>query len=77
MSDNERYDAIIIGSGQGGTPLASALAQAGRSTALIEREHVGGTCINEGCSPTKTWLPAPEQPISRDARKTMACTRAR
>jgi len=56
MRDNERYDAIVIGSGQGGTPLTSALAQAGRSTALIEREHVGGTCINEGCTPTKTMV---------------------
>src|SRR5579863_2089171 len=50
------YDAIIIGSGQGGGPLAGALAQAGWKTALIEREHVGGTCINEGCTPTKTMV---------------------
>jgi len=39
-----------------GTPLASALAQSGRKTALIEREHVGGTCINVGCTPTKTMI---------------------
>jgi len=51
-----RYDAIVIGSGQGGTPLASALAEAGRRTALVEREHVGGTCVNEGCTPTKTMV---------------------
>ncbi|MGH2615997.1 MAG: mercuric reductase [Thermomicrobiales bacterium] len=51
-----QYDAIIIGAGQGGAPLASALARAGRRTALIEREHVGGTCINEGCTPTKTMV---------------------
>jgi len=50
------YDAVIIGSGQGGGPLASALAEAGRRTALIERTHVGGTCINEGCTPTKTMV---------------------
>jgi pyruvate/2-oxoglutarate dehydrogenase complex dihydrolipoamide dehydrogenase (E3) component len=50
------YDAAIIGSGQAGGPLASALAQAGRSTVLIERSHVGGTCINEGCTPTKTMV---------------------
>jgi pyruvate/2-oxoglutarate dehydrogenase complex dihydrolipoamide dehydrogenase (E3) component len=50
------YDAIVIGSGQGGTPLAKALAGAGRRTALIEREHVGGTCVNEGCTPTKTMV---------------------
>jgi len=52
----ERYDAIVIGSGQAGGPLASALANSGRKTALIEREHVGGTCINEGCTPTKTMV---------------------
>ena len=56
MSVPERYDAIVIGSGQAGGPLASALANAGRRTALIERTHVGGTCINEGCTPTKTMV---------------------
>src|SRR6266540_3507217 len=50
------YEAIIIGSGQGGTPLSAALASAGMHTALIERVHVGGTCINEGCTPTKTMV---------------------
>ena len=50
------YDAVVIGSGQGGTPLARALAEAGRKTALVERQHVGGTCINEGCTPTKTMV---------------------
>ncbi|OQV05566.1 hypothetical protein CLAIMM_10286 [Cladophialophora immunda] len=50
------YEAIIVGSGQGGTPLAQALAKAGRRTALIEATHVGGTCINEGCTPTKTMV---------------------
>lgn len=56
MESAGRYDAIVIGSGQGGTPLAKALAASGRKTALIEREHVGGTCINEGCTPTKTMV---------------------
>src|ERR1700683_889380 len=56
MSTPEHYDAIIIGAGQAGTPLASALANGGFKTALIEREHVGGTCINEGCTPTKTMI---------------------
>ena len=56
MSTTDHYDAIVIGSGQGGTPLCSALAEAGLRTALIEREHVGGTCINEGCTPTKTMI---------------------
>src|SRR5205085_10241538 len=51
-----RYDAIVIGAGQGGGPLAAALAEAGWMTAIIEREHVGGTCINEGCTPTKTMV---------------------
>lgn len=50
------YDAIIIGAGQAGVPLARALAGAKWKTALIEREHVGGTCINEGCTPTKTMV---------------------
>ena len=51
-----KFDAIVIGSGQGGNPLAKALANAGRRTALIESTHFGGTCINEGCSPTKTMV---------------------
>ncbi|HEX8995205.1 MAG TPA: mercuric reductase [Ktedonobacterales bacterium] len=54
--DIERFDAIVIGSGQGANPLARALANAGRHTALIESTHVGGTCVNEGCSPTKTMI---------------------
>jgi pyruvate/2-oxoglutarate dehydrogenase complex dihydrolipoamide dehydrogenase (E3) component len=52
----QHYDAVVVGAGQGGGPLASALAQSGRRTALIEREHVGGSCINEGCTPTKTMV---------------------
>jgi pyruvate/2-oxoglutarate dehydrogenase complex dihydrolipoamide dehydrogenase (E3) component len=56
MTETQHYDAVVIGAGQGGIPLARALAQAGRKTALVEREHVGGTCINEGCTPTKTMV---------------------
>ena len=56
MNASDQYQAIVIGSGQGGTPLCMALAGAGLRTALIEREHVGGTCINEGCTPTKTMI---------------------
>src|SRR5829696_5415160 len=52
----QRYDAIVIGAGQAGVPLATALSKAGRNTTLVEREHVGGTCINEGCTPTKTMV---------------------
>ena len=50
------YDAIVIGSGQSGPFLAVRLAQAGMKTALIEREHLGGTCVNDGCIPTKTLV---------------------
>jgi pyruvate/2-oxoglutarate dehydrogenase complex dihydrolipoamide dehydrogenase (E3) component len=56
MSASDHYQAIVIGSGQGGTPLCQALANAGMRTALVERAHVGGTCVNEGCSPTKTMV---------------------
>lgn len=52
----EQFDAIIIGAGQAGGPLSTALARAGWRTALIERAHVGGTCVNEGCTPTKTMI---------------------
>jgi pyruvate/2-oxoglutarate dehydrogenase complex dihydrolipoamide dehydrogenase (E3) component len=52
----ESFDAIIIGSGQGGNPLAEALIAAGKKTAMIERQDVGGTCINRGCTPTKTMV---------------------
>src|SRR5689334_21645204 len=56
MSPSDKYDAVVIGSGQGGTPLCQALANAGMRTAIVERKHVGGTCINEGCTPTKTMV---------------------
>jgi pyruvate/2-oxoglutarate dehydrogenase complex dihydrolipoamide dehydrogenase (E3) component len=50
------YDAIIIGSGQAGNPLAYRLADLGWSVALIEKKNLGGTCINVGCTPTKTMV---------------------
>jgi pyruvate/2-oxoglutarate dehydrogenase complex dihydrolipoamide dehydrogenase (E3) component len=56
MPATQHYDAIVIGAGQAGGPLSTALARAGKKTALIEREHVGGSCINEGCTPTKTMI---------------------
>lgn len=56
MTVTTNYDAIVIGAGQAGGPLSTALAQAGWKTAIIERIHVGGTCINEGCTPTKTMV---------------------
>jgi pyruvate/2-oxoglutarate dehydrogenase complex dihydrolipoamide dehydrogenase (E3) component len=51
-----RKDAIIIGAGQSGPFLAARLADAGRSVALVERGNLGGTCINDGCTPTKTLI---------------------
>ena len=56
MNAPMHYDAIVVGAGQAGGPLSTALARAGRRTLLVEREHVGGTCINEGCTPTKTMV---------------------
>ena len=50
------HDAIVIGSGQAGPFLAVRLAQSGLKVALIEREHYGGTCVNDGCIPTKTLV---------------------
>jgi pyruvate/2-oxoglutarate dehydrogenase complex dihydrolipoamide dehydrogenase (E3) component len=52
----EPYDAVVIGSGQGGTPLSLALARAGWKTAIVERDYIGGTCVNVGCTPTKTMV---------------------
>ena len=52
----ERFDTIIIGTGQSGKPLALALGRSGRKTAVVEANHVGGTCINVGCTPTKTMV---------------------
>jgi pyruvate/2-oxoglutarate dehydrogenase complex dihydrolipoamide dehydrogenase (E3) component len=56
MSATDQYQAVVIGTGQGGKPLSVALAAAGWRTAILEREHVGGTCVNEGCTPTKTMV---------------------
>ena len=56
MAPTTHYDALVIGAGQAGGPLSTALANAGWKTALFERLHVGGTCINEGCTPTKTMV---------------------
>lgn len=52
----KKYDAIIIGSGQAANPLAKKLARAGRRTLLLENHAIGGTCINTGCTPTKTMI---------------------
>src|SRR5215469_15766793 len=50
------FDAIVIGSGQAGPSLTARLTGAGMSVAFIEREHFGGTCVNDGCIPTKTLV---------------------
>jgi pyruvate/2-oxoglutarate dehydrogenase complex dihydrolipoamide dehydrogenase (E3) component len=53
---NRKYDAIVIGGGQAGPSLAARLAGAGKSVAIIERHLFGGTCVNTGCTPTKTLI---------------------
>lgn len=52
----EKHDAIIIGIGQAGSPLAKTLDEQGKKTTIIERSHPGGSCVNYGCTPTKTML---------------------
>ncbi|MGH7583146.1 MAG: mercuric reductase [Gemmatimonadales bacterium] len=59
-STTKRFDAIIIGSGQAGNPLAHNLADRGWSVALIEHEHLGGSCVNFGCTPTKAMIASAE-----------------
>lgn len=63
----EQYDAVIIGAGQGGSPLSHQLADLGWKVALIEREHLGGTCINWGCTPTKTLIASAQ--VAHEARR--------
>src|SRR6187455_381163 len=52
----QRYDAIVIGTGQAGPPLAGRLSQHGQKVAVIERGKFGGTCVNNGCIPTKAMV---------------------
>lgn len=56
MADVTKFDAVIIGTGQAGPPLAARLASAGRKIAIVERKRFGGTCVNVGCIPTKTLV---------------------
>src|SRR5262245_13306250 len=51
-----RYDAVVIGSDQAGNPLSQKMADQGWTVCLIEKEHLGGTCVNTGCTPTKTMI---------------------
>src|SRR5881392_3047328 len=53
---SQKYDAIIIGTGQAGPSLAKRLSGAGMSVAIVERHLFGGTCVNTGCIPTKTMV---------------------
>ena len=62
----DRYDLIILGGGPGGTDAAQAAAARSMKTAVVERSHIGGTCLNRGCVPTKTALHAAE--IYRQAK---------
>jgi pyruvate/2-oxoglutarate dehydrogenase complex dihydrolipoamide dehydrogenase (E3) component len=64
---NRKYDAIVIGGGQAGPSLAARFAGAGKSVAIIERHLFGGTCINAGCTPTKTLIASAR--IAYDARR--------
>lgn len=52
----QTFDAIIIGSGQAGTPLVFDMAAQGKKVAFIEKQHLGGTCLNVGRTPTKTYV---------------------
>ena len=60
-------ETAIIGGGQAGVPLASALATAGRRVALIERAHLGGSCVNFGCTPSKAVIAS--ACLAADARR--------
>ncbi len=56
MTEDNRFDVLIMGAGQAGIPLAHALAKSGKSVALVEKKHLGGSCVNFGCTPTKAVI---------------------
>jgi len=56
MSERTSFDVLIIGAGQAGIPLAHALAKVGKRVGLVERQHLGGSCVNFGCTPTKAVI---------------------
>src|SRR5271168_842895 len=64
---NHKYDAIVIGGGQAGPFVAARFAAAGKSVAIIERHLFGGTCVNSGCTPTKTLIASAR--IAYDVRR--------
>ncbi len=53
---NRRFEAVVIGAGQAGPPMAGRIAASGKTVAVIERKLIGGTCVNDGCTPTKTLV---------------------
>jgi choline dehydrogenase-like flavoprotein len=76
MAD-EHYDAIVIGTSQGGRFLPVELARAGQKVALIERDQLGGVCVNRGCTRLRRWSPALASPTRRGAARSTACVLAR
>ena len=64
-----RFDAIIIGAGQAGPSLADRFTRAGMTVAFIERKLFGGTCVNTGCTPTKTLVAAYAAHLARRGRE--------
>ncbi|MGL5924256.1 mercuric reductase [Chroococcidiopsis sp.] len=65
--EGTNYDVVIIGAGQAGIPLAFALAKAGQRVALVERKHLGGSCVNFGCTPTKAAIASAK--VAHQARR--------
>ncbi|EUA19017.1 pyridine nucleotide-disulfide oxidoreductase family protein [Mycobacterium kansasii 662] len=59
----QRFDSIIVGAGQAGPSLASRLTGAGQRVAVVERKLIGGTCVNNGCIPTKTLVASAHAPM--------------
>ncbi len=58
MAEKKKFDAIVIGAGPGGYPCAIRLAQHGKKVAIIEKDTVGGVCLNVGCIPSKALIKA-------------------
>ena len=56
MAQATKYDVSVIGTSQGGRLLPGAFAKGGRKVAVVERGHLGGVCVNAGCTPTKTMV---------------------
>jgi pyruvate/2-oxoglutarate dehydrogenase complex dihydrolipoamide dehydrogenase (E3) component len=66
-TSDSTFDAIVIGAGQAGPPLVGRLAAAGMTVAIAERHQFGGTCVNTGCTPTKTLVASAE--VAHQARR--------